>query len=202
MTAEEHQSALDPSEEDAAALARMVGGEVRRLRKQSGLTLSELAQRSQLSQPYLSQVERGKAMPTLLTIHRIGEALGVNVQTLLGAGLDDPVSLVRADEGTSFDRSDERGTVLERMLVNGRRMMEPGEVQAKPGADSGAPVQHAGEEMIYVVSGKLTVELDGRKPVDLARGDSLYYPATIPHRWFTRGSSPARFLIIATPATF
>jgi transcriptional regulator with XRE-family HTH domain len=201
------QGADDATEEagqndGAAALSRLVGGEIRRLRRQGGLTLADLAERSDLSQPFLSQIERGRAMPSLLALHRIGEALGVNVPTLLGAGLDDPVSLLRASDGTFHQRSDVHGSVLERLLVSGRRMMEPGEVRAIPGADSGDPVQHAGEEMIFVLAGRLTVELEDREPVDLSKGDSLYYPATIPHRWRTSGNREARFLIIATPSTF
>lgn len=145
--------------EDAAAvnvpegelLSSLVGDQIRQLRGRHDLTLAELAARCGLSQPFLSQVERGKATPSLLTLHRIAQAFGTDVPTLLGGIGNDPVSLLRAAEGQVFERGEEPGEVRERLLVGSRRLMEPGEVVVRPGGSSGHAIEHAGEEFIYVV---------------------------------------------------
>lgn len=182
-------------------VASAVGRAVRAARSRAGLTLSEVAKRSNVTQAFLSQVEHGRTMPSLLSLHRIADALGVSAQALL-VDRDEEVSLVRAGEGRRYERSERAGAVLERFLADGRHLMEPAEVWAAAGADSGEPVSHAGEELLFVLEGRLAVVLGEDPEVELAGGDCFYYPAPLPHRWRVLGDAAARFLVIATPASF
>src|SRR5688572_29170358 len=96
------------SETDGAQRAEL-GSTIRRLRKEQGLTLVQLAKLAQLSHPFLSQLERGLTHPSMRSLHRIALALGTTQQTLLAssvptADLDGRCSaarLVRAGEGAS-----------------------------------------------------------------------------------------------------
>ncbi len=179
-----------------------VGLAVRAARKRAGLTLVELGVRSGVTQAFLSQLEKGRSMPSLLTLHRIAEALGVSAQTLLPGDEPDLVSLVRVGEGRLYDRSEVPGDMLERFLVRGRRQMEPCEVRAAPGSVSGDFVEHHGEEMLFILAGQLLVDLQGLRTEVLGPGDCLYYPASLPHRWEVLGEVEAGFLVIATPPSF
>ena len=140
-------------------------------------------------------------MPSLLTLHRIAEALGVSAQALVSEDAG-AVTLLRHGEGREYQRSDIEGSVLERFLAQGRRLMQPGEIWAAPKSDSGAFVSHAGEEFLYVLEGRLRIVLEHVSEEELGAGDCLYYPATVPHRWRVVGRRPCRFLVIATPASF
>jgi mannose-6-phosphate isomerase-like protein (cupin superfamily) len=80
-------------------------------------------------------------------------------------------------------------------------MMEPTKVNAKPGSTSGLHVDHAGDELLYVLAGTVRVELRDFRTEELEAGDCFYYPATVPHRWAVTGQRPARFLVIATPSS-
>lgn len=186
----------------ADGVAQVVGRAVKTMRHRAGLTLAEVARRAEVTQSFLSQVENGRSMPSLLTLHFIAEALGVSAHTLLEGEDAQAVSLVRASEGTSYERSDVPGAAVERFLTHGRPGLEAGEVRATPGSDSGEHVGHQGEELVYVLEGTIEVQLEGRDPVQLAAGDALSYPGTIPHRWQVTSKQQARFLVIATPASF
>lgn len=193
-----------PRQDAAAAdgLAASLGRAMRGVRKRAGLTLAEVASRGGVTQAFLSQVENGRSMPSLLTLHRVADALGVSAHALLAGSGAEAVSLVRRDEGRQFERTEVRGAVLERFLTRGRHQMEPGEVWAAPGAESGEHVDHAGEEFVYVLGGRIAVELKGAAVEELGPGDCLYYPASIPHRWVVQSEKPARFLVVASPASF
>jgi transcriptional regulator with XRE-family HTH domain len=188
---------VDPSDQ---ALASAVGLAVSAARARSGLTMAVLAQRAKVSQPFLSQVENGRAMPSLASLYRIARALGLTVQALLDTDhVDERISVVRAHEGRAV--SDDAG-FRERFLIPGQRLMQSGEVTASPGSDSGQVATHQGEELLYVISGRVRMEFDGDEPVTLSAGDLLYYPATIAHRWFAVGDQPTRFLFVHTPPGF
>lgn len=183
-------------------LAVSVGLAVRAARRRSGMTLVQVGRSAGVTQAFLSQLENGRSMPSLLTLHRIASALGVNAERLLPGDELDTVSLVRAGEGRTYDRAEQPGAMLERFLVRGRTSMEPAEIDARPGSTSGPYVEHAGEELLYVLAGKVRVELQALRTEELAAGDCFYYPATVPHRWEVVGRRAAKFLVIATPPSF
>lgn len=79
--------------------------------------------------------------------------------------------------------------------------MEPNEVQFDPCAGT-VNTGHEGEEVIYVLEGRLRVELEGSVPVELTPGDVYTYPATIPHTIAAAGQAGCRFLVVSSPPSF
>lgn len=77
----------------------------------------------------------------------------------------------------------------------------PNEITAAPRTSSPAPTTHPGEEFVYVIEGSITLDVDG-KLYNLRPGGTLYYTATIPHRWHNPGDAEARFLLTGTPSAF
>ena len=184
---------------DGETVAAALGASLRSLRKAQGLTLQQLAVRCGLSQPFLSQLENGKAMPSLMALHHVAQALETTAHRLLQPPEKLEISLVRCGEGDSYELIE--GATIRFLSRGNVHLMEPNEVNFEPGArteNSG----HAGEEVIYVLEGRLRVELEDSRIVELLRGDVFTYPATIPHVMESVGQKPCRFLVVTSPPSF
>ncbi|MGI9862548.1 cupin domain-containing protein [Moorella naiadis] len=182
-----------------------IGATIKAHRLAKGLSVRELGRLAGLSPSAISQIETGKSIPNILTMKAIAEALGISVISFLFDDLDNRISLVKHDERQRLIRNTTpTGDLIEEFLAQGRNFqMEPALISVPPHADSGKPISHPGEEFIYVLEGQLQYSLEGVRNYDLEQGDSLYYPCTIPHRWFNPSKeTEARFLIVATPSLF
>jgi transcriptional regulator with XRE-family HTH domain len=163
--------------------AERIGSRIRELRRARGLTLVQLAAIAELSHPFLSQLERGRARPSMGSLERIARALGSSQLELIAAAEDDSpdqedVVVVRAAEGSRGPYGDGQG----RLLVHGRRRFHPMEFTG----DNMVPgdfFEHDGDEFLHVVSGTVAVDLEGRDSSILTAGDSIYFEGGIRHRW-------------------
>lgn len=181
-------------EEDAAG--RRLGAHIRRLRHTRGLTLVRLAEATDLSHPFLSQLERGLAQPSLTTLRRVALALETSPIELIAAA-DAP------DEGAEMielHRSGERlvddafAAAPARTLAHGMRPMHPLEV-AGTAAEPGERFAHAEDEFVYVLDGAVRVEL-AEQAMTLEPGDSVYFRGGIAHRWWSADGEPFRLLVV------
>ncbi|CAN5212439.1 XRE family transcriptional regulator [soil metagenome] len=157
--------------------AAQVGARIRALRSARGLTLVHLAALAELSHPFLSQLERGRARPSMVSLEKIARALGSSQLELLAGG-DDTTALVRAAEGT-------RGHYAEgeaRMLVQGTRSFHPMEFRGS-NTEVGDYFVHDEDEFVHVVEGTVEIDLGDQGATVLVEGDSLYYVGGTPHRW-------------------
>ena len=172
--------------------AQLLGAAIRRLRHEAGLTLVQLAALADLSQPFLSQVENDRALPSIESLSRIARALGTTPQSLFDAPADRdaPLLVVRAD--------DTAGVPAYRPLVTGDAPFHVVEFTELPREFVDA-WQHEGFEAAYVVSGEVEVDVDGTL-TRLGPGDSVSYDARLPHRHRSVGRRPARLLLIETSA--
>ena len=184
---------------DGEEVAAALGHSLRRLRKARGLTLQQLASRCGLSQPFLSQLENGKAMPSLMALHNVAQALGTTAHSLLQPQDRPDTSLVRHGEGEVYELVE--GATVRFLTEGGSHLMEPNEVEFAPEVAT-VNTGHNGEELIYVLEGRLRVELEGSDPVVLRRGDVLTYPATVPHTLGAAGPTGCRFLVVSSPPSF
>ncbi|WP_082485060.1 helix-turn-helix domain-containing protein [Rathayibacter sp. Leaf296] len=175
------------------------GSRIRALRRARGLTLVQLAERADLSHPFLSQVERGLARPSMSSLERIALALGSSAVELLvddpeeaGAGTHAPASsIVRARAGVSGRFGE--GTA--RMLVEGPHRFQVLELEGDTTTD-GRFHAHAEDEFITVLSGSVRYEIDGEPPTILAVGDSAYTRSGARHRWRSEDGAPYRLLLV------
>lgn len=186
-------------DDDQREIATAIGIAVRTARKDAGLTMREVALKSGLSQPFLSQTENGRAVPSVMNLHRLAQSLGTTAHALLAQGERTPSSLVRAGEGRTFELADNCEI---RFCSTGSHSMEPNEITAAPHSEAGEHTEHAGEEFIHVLEGTVAVEIGLDEQHSLNVGDTLLYAATIPHRWFNRTDRIARFLIVSSPPSF
>ncbi|MBA2947979.1 helix-turn-helix domain-containing protein [Streptomyces himalayensis] len=178
------------------AMRTELGATIRRLRKEGGLTLVELAERSELSHPFLSQLERGLARPSMQSLHRIARALGTSQQALLALSAGPPAT-GRAEEGVHLVRSGEGMPVaagssgIARVLGASGFAVHPVEFTWASKCFE-EYYDHAGDEFLYVVEGELEVDLgttQGQQLHRLGPGDSLCYAGRTPHRWRALGET-------------
>ena len=182
---------------EAASAAPQLGPTLRQRRKAAGMTMQELADRCGLSQPFLSQIENSRAMPSLYALHRVAQALGTTTVGLLDPAYSE-VTLVRAAEGEPFVLFEGASS---RFLTPGEgHRLEANEIVVEKDTVS-EEIVHEGQELIRVLDGALEVRLRGRDPVELHAGDTILYPSMTPHHWAS-GDAGARFLIISSPPSF
>jgi transcriptional regulator with XRE-family HTH domain len=186
---ESQNSHLDP--------AVSLGARVRELRRDRGLTLKALGRDAGLSHPFLSQLERGLARPSVMSVERIARALDVPVPMLWTAPREGTARVVRAGEGTLVPHEDPEAPGAIRDLSPARASVRVREWQGGSRAWSEEGDTATGEVMVYVVRGALEVDVDGTIH-SLRQGDSLFFDGTMRHRLRRRGGTGTRALYVAT----
>ncbi|MFF7295813.1 helix-turn-helix domain-containing protein [Streptomyces sp. NPDC008265] len=177
-----------------------VGRVIRGCRKQRGVSMAVLATRSGLSQPFLSQLERGLATPSLSSIYKIAEALDVTPGTFLRPpGRPGPVSHERDPQ---VIRVDEAAGQIARVLIPGGSsgLMEAYEHHFEPGAGERGWFEHPGEDFLHVLEGEVLLEIEGEEPLVLRAGQSAHHRGELPHRCRLSGPEPARTLLVVAHA--
>lgn len=174
-----------------------LGAHLRGLRKARGLTLTQLAEAATLSHPFLSQLERGLARPSMASLERLARALGTSRVELIAASeqprtdQDARPSFVGADEG--FVGPYAEGTA--RLLAEGPRRFEPLEFSGANAAP-GDHYVHEEDEFLTVLEGSVVISFGSYGERTLHVGDSVYCRSGTPHRWHSPGGVPYRLLIV------
>jgi DNA-binding transcriptional MerR regulator len=185
----------DPGGGDAPDL----GGRLRARRHRAGLTLRTAAEKTGTSVSFLSAVERGVTGLSIARLHALVKLYGTTVQDLMADGK--PSSrLVRAAARPRLPASGS-GVQIEQLAV-GTLQMEPHFYRVEPGAGSEGTYEHVGEELVFVLRGRLEVWLEERERYRLRAGDCLYFPSALPHRWRNPGPDVTELLWVNTPPTF
>jgi transcriptional regulator with XRE-family HTH domain len=183
--------------DDNREAAEVLGAKVRALRLERGLTLKALGARAGLSHPFLSQLERGLARPSIGSAERIAAALGVPVGMLWTMPRRGRVELVRAGQGDSERHADESAPGgLRRIAACGEPMI----VREWTGGSRRWPEEpnvESGEVLFYVTQGGLEVEVDGDVH-KLEAGDALIFDGGFPHRVRRTGGASTRALQVAS----
>jgi transcriptional regulator with XRE-family HTH domain len=166
-----------------------LGPRVRSLREAMNLSLREFAERSGVSAPMLSQVERGETSPTLHTAHRIAHGLELRLSQLLRLDEEGAVSIVRAGERRSGPVSRSDGGHVYEILTPplpgqraelSRHTLAPGAVTGGPGDP---PMHEPGSrESALVQSGTVVLHCDGAA-YELPAGDCVTFDADLPHHF-------------------
>src|SRR5215213_4424984 len=176
-------------ETTGAEPAPALGPRIRSLREGMDLSLRELAIRSGVSAPMLSQVERGETSPTLQVAARIASGLDLRLSQLLRLDEDGAVSIVRRADRRS-ERRDGHGFEILTPPLPGQRA-EVTEHTLQPGSRTGAagdpPMHEPGSrETIVVTHGAVTFVCDGAAH-QLAEGDAVTFDADLPHHFENPG---------------
>lgn len=179
-----------------------IGARMKALREASSLSLRDLAERSGVSAPMLSQVERGETSPTLTVAARIALGLGLRLSQLLRLDETGSVTIVRARErGSGGNRR--RGHSFEVMTPAqpgqrselSRHTLAPG---GATGAADDTPMHEPGSrETALVELGALVLVCDGQR-YQLSEGDCVTFDADLPHHFENSTDAEAAFLAVVS----
>ena len=175
-----------------------VGTRVKSLREAMDLSLRDLAERSGVSAPMLSQVERGDTSPTLAVAQKIAAGLDLTLSQLLRLDEDRHVVVVRDGQGRTRRRRGHRVEELTPPLPGQRadvslHILAPG---AATGAADDPPVHEPGSrETTVVIEGATELFIDGQRH-QLKEGDSVTFDADLPHHFENNGEIDARLIAV------
>ena len=167
------------------AVALQVGQNVRRLRQERGVNLSDLAASAGISLPMLSRLEKGDVTPSLETLVALAEALGTNASTLLKdeVAQQSDAQLVPKGEGLEVVRRGTRRGHTYHLLASDRgpkRVFEPCLVTLTSKSEVFPEFDHPGVEFIHILEGSLRYR-HGSESYLLKQGDSLTFRGDVPH---------------------
>ncbi len=174
------------------------GERLRRLRLKAHKTLKEVSEATGLSISFISALERGGSGASVASLRLLADTYGTNMRKLFGADLEESRPLVRRGERPVMQWAN---SVQFEEMAAGEKAMDPSYIRVPPGSGSEGFYSHNGEEFVYVVSGTLHVELKDQETYSVGPGDTLYFPSTVPHRWWA-GDEPVEGIYVNTPPTF
>ncbi|MDR8399452.1 XRE family transcriptional regulator [Paraburkholderia fungorum] len=185
---------LDKAEFPSAVLALRL----RHARRVAGLTLLQLGQKAQCSESLISKIENGNATPSLASLHRLAVALNTNIAALTAPLTPPPGPVMRSGE-----RPIVKGAIsLERITLPADNGLLQANVHIiAPGVTTDGMIEHAGEEVGYVLEGMVELSL-GDQTYRLSAGDSFNFSSDLPHGYRNPGDVVAKVLWVNTPATY
>lgn len=179
-----------------------VGERLRAIRHLRRATLKNVAERAELSESFLSQVERGKASASIASLTRIAAALGVNVADLFEphSSRAHPRVLRRAMRpALQFGNLGRKYLLTPRPLEH----LEVFAAELDPGGSTGdEPYTHGdSEELFVVLSGRVHLQV-GERLYELEQGDSIDYRSSDPHRVTNAGDEVAEVIWVISPPSY
>lgn len=192
------------SETLVAGLAHYaIGPKIRVLRQKKKLGLVQLGEHTGLSPGMLSKIERGALFPTLPTLLRISLVFGVGLEYFFVERRERPaIAVVRKRDRVSLpDRPDQTtpSYLFESLdFPVTDRKIEAFFAEFPPQAKPSEPHRHDGAELIYVIKGRLVVNVDG-DDIALETGDAMYFDSSAPHAYHQEGRSSCSAIVVIAP---
>lgn len=199
-------SALRTSDRSASSPRRKdrinIGPAVRVRRKALGLTLKDLAERSGLSVAFISQVERGKTAPSIISLLQISDVLQVSVNYFIEAAQGD--KLIRRGRDPEYIEADSSIRYIRLSNAFPEQKLEPLIFTLPPGHVSDAAnigEGHLGEGFLYVLEGRVSGEYRGAS-FSMSSGDSMHYQLTSSLSLNNPGDTEAKILWVGSIVLF
>lgn len=177
-----------------------IGEKIKSLRLQNGLTQEELANRTELSKGFISQVENDLTSPSIATLVDILQALGTDLQKFFSEAKDTQIVFNKKDY--FVNEMTEQGHSMTWLVPNAQKnTMEPVRIHMIPGGFTVKDQPHEGEEFGYVLKGKITLHV-GEKTCVVKAGESYYYNCDETHYLENNFEKPADILWVSSPPNF
>ena len=183
---------------DAARGGIAIGAQLLKLRKSRGLTLQDVSAMTGVSASAFSKIERNELSPTISTMQRIAHGLEVELVTLLSSGEQGSAvsfagrrSISRAGGGSKHATGTCNNVLLCADLKNKRATPILTTVTARSPDEYAAWAKSDAEIFVMVMEGTLIVHSRLYEPLELNKGDSVYYDATTEHTWTSKGPTDA-----------
>src|SRR5690349_3784545 len=182
-----------PMTQDLTEIVSGIGPKLRSLRKQAGLSLQQLAARSDVSAAAIHKIEQSGMVPTITTLLKLAGALGRPVAYFVDEEeiASDPTVFIKAGEQRPILTSHTGIDLAGISGAYGRFFLAGARATVVPGASSGdKPMQHPGEELVHLLTGELEFVVNDQL-YRLQPGDSLHFRTQQPHFWRNPGTADA-----------
>lgn len=177
-----------------------IGEKIKRMRLRLGLTQEELADRTELTKGFISQLERDITSPSIATLEDILAALGSNACDFFRETADEKT--VYTAEEMFIKEDPELGSTVCWLVPNAQKnIMEPILVTLLPGGKTYEDDPHEGEEFGYVLSGAVVLH-SGENRFKLKKGDSFYFHPSGKHYLENTSRTEAKLIWLSTPPSF
>ncbi|MDD7973170.1 helix-turn-helix domain-containing protein [Roseinatronobacter alkalisoli] len=175
---------------------------VRSLRRARGWTLEQAARAAGLARSTLSKIENGQMSPTYDALKKLAGGLEITVPQLFTppetTRAGGRMALTSRSEGTSHPTPTYDHRLLAAQLTSKKMLPYQARVRARSMQDFDGWVRHGGEEFLYVLTGEIRLFTEFYAPVDMKRGDSAYYDATMGHNVVSLSREDAEILWVTS----
>lgn len=180
-----------------------LGEKIKKIRNERGFSLRDLASQVDLSASFLSQIEQGKASPSIENLKKIANSLDVRVSYLIeDEEIKKDTVLIRRNERDSIESVDSNTKISLLTSNDIDKQMEPIFYEIGPKGESGRDYfAHPGEEFVFVLQGNLEIYVNEKK-YSLEEGDSLYFKSSQKHKFYNPTERTAKVIWVVTPPTF
>ena len=175
-----------------------IGNKLKELRVLKGLTQEELADRSELSKGFISQLERNLTSPSITTLMDILQCLGTSIGEFFNEAPDEQIVFGKQDYFVKVDT--EYKNEIKWIIPNAQKnTMEPIYLTLEAGGSTCPDTPHEGEEFGYILQGTVSIHL-GNKTYKAKKGESFYYTAAKTH--FLSSKNGATLIWVSSPPSF
>ena len=177
-----------------------IGAKLKELRIQKNLTQEELADRTELSKGFISQLERDLTSPSIATLMDILQALGTDLRDFFN---EEPEEQVVFHDSDYFEKLDEEyRNKTEWIIPNAQKnIMEPIRLTLEPGGSTYPDNPHEGEEFGYILSGSVTIHI-GKRAIRAKKGESFYFTPNSTHYLTANEKTGASLIWVSSPPSF
>ncbi|MBR0461891.1 MAG: helix-turn-helix domain-containing protein [Erysipelotrichaceae bacterium] len=177
-----------------------IGKRLKSIRTRNGLTLEELASRSELSKGFLSQLENNITSPSISTLEDITEVLGVSLEAFFK---EDKEEQIRFNEDDYFVDEKDKSSITWLVPSAQKNEMEPILLELSEGGESNIIDPHEGEEFGYVLQGRIElVDLDNDRSTTIKKYETFYLKGEHRHKLVNNSRQNAELIWIITPPLF
>jgi len=176
---------------------------VRMQREKRGVTIRDLAKLINVSPSFLSQVENGKTIPSLVTLKRLADALNTTIGRLVGEDekLNDHNPIVKKSNRIKLKNIGQRLEVELLSPQDANNEMQSYMIYFDRNGDTGMFGSHEGQESGFILKGVLELYYNNKKYV-LREGDAFYIDSNIPHHLKNIDDGKSRVLIVSSVPRF
>ena len=177
-----------------------IGNKLKELRVLKGLTQEELADRSELSKGFISQLERNLTSPSITTLMDILQCLGTSIGEFFNEAPDEQIVFGKQDY---FEKVDpEYNNEIKWIIPNAQKnTIEPIYLTLQAGGSTCPDTPHEGEEFGYVLQGAVSIHL-GNKTYKAKKGESFYYIPSSKHYITASPKTGATLIWVSSPPSF
>ena len=181
-----------------------LGARVRELRKARNWTLERAAQQAGLARSTLSKIENSQMSPTYEALRKLAVGLEISVPQLFTPPVKNQINgrmaSTKSGQGTAHPTTTYEHELLAESLSKKKMLPYHARIRARSIDEFDGWVRHDGEEFLYVLTGVIKLFTEFYEPLEMRRGDSAYYDATMGHNVISTSEEDATILWITSLA--